>query len=235
MRPVYEGVFQRAGLARGMRYLDVGCGAGLAAQIAAQRGAIVAGIDAAEGMLAVARERVPEGDFRHGDIEELPFADHAFDLVAGFNAFQFAGNPAAALREARRVAALRAMIAIVVWGRPEGMEAALLISALKPLLPPAPRDAPGPFALSDETALRSLAQSAGLDPIEILDFDAPWHYPDLDTALRAMRAPGVSVRAAEHSGVEAVDRAHAAGFAPFRQADGSYRVGARFRCLFARP
>lgn len=75
----------------------------MAAALSATRGATVAGIDAAETMLDIARERTPTGDFRQGDLEALPFDDNTFDLVTGFNAFQFAGNPAQALQVAGRV------------------------------------------------------------------------------------------------------------------------------------
>ncbi len=44
--PVYEVVFERLKVGRGTRLLDVGCGAGLAAQLAAKRGAQVAGVGA---------------------------------------------------------------------------------------------------------------------------------------------------------------------------------------------
>jgi ubiquinone/menaquinone biosynthesis C-methylase UbiE len=43
-----------------------------------------------------------------GDLEDLPFADASFDVITGFNSYQFAANPANALREARRVARLSA-------------------------------------------------------------------------------------------------------------------------------
>src|SRR5690348_16209055 len=66
VRPVFEAVLERTRVAPGTRYLDVGCGSGMAAQIAAERGAEVAGIDAAEAMLSIARSRVPSGDFRQG-------------------------------------------------------------------------------------------------------------------------------------------------------------------------
>ena len=75
VRPVYEAVLERTRVTTGTRYLDVGCGAGMAAQIAAARGAQVSGIDAAEALLAIARRRTPTGDFRQGDLEELPFDD----------------------------------------------------------------------------------------------------------------------------------------------------------------
>jgi trans-aconitate methyltransferase len=60
VRPLYEGVFDRLGLTAGTCLLDVGCGAGLAAQLAASRGARVWGLDASAAMLEIARSRVPE-------------------------------------------------------------------------------------------------------------------------------------------------------------------------------
>jgi ubiquinone/menaquinone biosynthesis C-methylase UbiE len=232
--PAYEAAFARAQLTSTTQLLDVGCGAGLAALIATRRGARVTGIDASEALLAIARTRVPGGEFHAGDIEQLPFADARFDLVTGFNAFQYAGNPARALAEARRVSRPGGHVVVTTWGRPEGMEAAQLIAALRPMLPPAPPGAPGPFALSDETTLRTFAVESGLQVIEVFDTDAPWEYADLPTALRALKSSGVAVRAIEFSGEPAVDDAHTQALGPFRRADGSYRVNATFRSLLAR-
>jgi SAM-dependent methyltransferase len=231
----FHAVLDHAGIGPGLRHLDVGCGAGMAAALSAARGAEVAGIDAAEAMLAIARERTPGGDFRQGDIEALPWDDGSFDLVTGFNAFQFAGDPARALREAGRVTRPGGEIVIMVWGEPAGMEAASLITALRPLLPAPPPGAPGPFALSDGTALRALAVAAGLTPGAMFDVDALWTYPDEATALRGLGSAGIAVRAAELAGERAVAEAYRAALAPFRQTDGSFRIGARFRCLAARP
>ena len=89
----FHAVLAHAGAGPGTRHLDAGCGAGMAAALSATLGARVAGVDAAEGMLEIARERTPGGDFRQGDLEALPFADATFDLVTGFNAFQFASDP----------------------------------------------------------------------------------------------------------------------------------------------
>jgi SAM-dependent methyltransferase len=232
--PVYRAAFDRIGLGAGAAYLDVGCGAGLAAQTAAERGAAVSGLDAAESLLAIARTRVPSGDFRVGKLEQLPFADNRFDVVTGFNSFQYAVHPGAALVEARRVAKPGSPVVVMTWGEPEGMEAASLVAALKPLLPPPPAGAPGPFALSNEAALRSFAEAAGLKPVEIFDVDSPWVYVDLATALRGLRSSGVAARAIGHSSAEAVDDAHRQALVPFRCEDGSYIVGARFRCLVTR-
>ncbi len=230
-RPVYEAVFAKIGVRAGMTYLDAGCGAGMATQIAAAQGATVFGLDAAEPLLEIARRRVPTGDYRLGELEQLPFADATFDLVTGFNSFQYAADPKAALSEAKRVAKPGAPVVIMTWGRPEGMEAASLVAALRPLMPPPPPGAPGPFALSDETALRAFAEAAGLTPVELMDVDSPWVYADLATALRGLGSSGVAARAAANSNKTAVDEAHTAALAPFVQADGSYRVGATFRCL----
>lgn len=231
----YDAVFDACGLGAATQYCDIGCGAGMAALIASRRGAGVAGLDAAAGMLEIARSRVPAGEFHLGDLEALPFPSAAFDLVTGFNSFQYAANPVAALAEARRITKPGGRIVVMTWGNPEGMEAASLVTALKPLLPTPPPGAPGPFALSEEKALRALATEAGLEPLEVSDTACHWQYPDLDTALRGLGSSGVAVRAAENSSDEAVDAANAAALAPFRQGDGSYRIAASFRWLVAAP
>jgi SAM-dependent methyltransferase len=234
-RPVYEAVLERTAVGPGTHYLDAGCGSGLAAKIAADRGAKVAGIDAAEALLAIARSRTPNGEFEQGDLESLPFADKTFDVVTGFNSFQYAGNPVEALQEARRVSKPDGYIAIVTWGQPEGMEAASAVTALKPLLPPPPPGAPGPFALSEESALRKFASEAGLTRAEVFDVESPFIYPDEATAIRGWNSAGVAARAMENSSEQAVSEAHAKAIAPFRQSDRSYRLRATFRCLLARP
>jgi len=165
----------------------------------------------------------------------LPFDDATFDVVTGFNSFQYAANPAVALGEARRVTKAEGVIVIMTWGVPEGMQAAALVAALRPLLPPPPPGAPGPFALSDDATLRAFAASAGLTPIEVFDVDSPWAYPDETTAVRGLNSSGVSTRAMENSSEAAVSEAHREALAPFVSRTGSYRIGASFRCLLARP
>jgi len=204
---------------------------GLSAQGAAQRGAHVSGIDLSAALLAIARRRVPGAEFQVGDIEQLPFGDSCFDLVTGFNAFQYAASPARALAEARRVTRKDGLVVVMTWGRPEAMEAAQLVAALRPVLPPSPPGAPGRFVLSDETTQRAFAVESGFNVLENFDTEAPWQYADLPTALRGLKSSGVAVRAVEHSGEAAVDAAHAKALAPFRCPDGSYRINATFRCL----
>lgn len=233
-RAAYIAALERAGVGRGTRYLDAGCGAGMAARLAAERGATVSGLDAAPALLAIARERVPDGDFREGELQAMPFPDAAFDVVTGFNSFQYAADSVAALREARRVCARGGRVVAMTWGEPEGMEAASLVAALRPFLPPPPPGAAGPFALSSVPTLRAFVAAAGLDTAEIFDVETAFEYPDLATGIRGLNASGVAVRAIEHSGEEAVSEGHAKALAPFRRPDGSYRAAATFRCLMAK-
>src|SRR5579863_9941458 len=92
--PLYESVLARPELADASALLDVGCGPGLAVQTLARKIGRVAGVDATAPFIAIARRRVPQGDFRVAEMEELPHPDGAFDIVTGFNAFQYAARPA---------------------------------------------------------------------------------------------------------------------------------------------
>ena len=100
---VYGHVLDHARIGAGTRVLDCGCGAGRFARMAADRGADVAGIDAAPALVEIAASRTPSGEFRVGDLEALPWPDDTFDVVTGFSAFQFAQDNVWGLVEARRV------------------------------------------------------------------------------------------------------------------------------------
>ena len=66
-----EPLLDAAGVRSGRRLLDVGCGPGRCAAAAAARGGVPLGLDAAAGMVAAARARYPEIEFRRGDAERL--------------------------------------------------------------------------------------------------------------------------------------------------------------------
>jgi len=103
LRPVAARVVAGAGLQPGERVLDVGTGTGIAAAAARGAGRNVVGIDAAEGMLALARREAPDVTFARMDFHHLSFADASFDVVLAAHALLFADDEAAALREWRRV------------------------------------------------------------------------------------------------------------------------------------
>jgi SAM-dependent methyltransferase len=232
--PFYEAVFDALGLASGQRLLDAGCGAGLAMQLAAKRGARVTGFDASAGLLVIAAERVPDADVRQGDLEELPYPDDSFDAVTAFNSVQYAADPVAAVRELGRVAKPGAPVGLVTWGSAEQCETRVVLAAIGGLLPPPPPGAGGPFALSEPGKLEALAESAGLTPERAGDVPTPFIYADLETAVRAQLSSGPARRGIEHAGEQATRDALTASFAGSRQPDGSYRQDNSFRYLIAR-
>jgi SAM-dependent methyltransferase len=75
-RRANDALFDRGGVGPGTRLLDIACGSGYAASVAAGRGATVAGLDASEALIAIARARTPDAAFRVGDMFELSPADH---------------------------------------------------------------------------------------------------------------------------------------------------------------
>lgn len=225
--PLYERVLDETGIGPETAVLDVGCGAGRFTRIAADRGATVAGIDAAEPMVAIAGERTPGGDFRVGDMEVLPWEAGSFDTVTGFSAFQFASDAGNALREAARVARNDAQVVVAVPGPPEDSELTPFLMALQPLMPaPPPGAAPsaGPFALSEPGKVEELLREAGLTPRDAGTVDCPLEFPDEETLLLGMLAAGPAVLAIQNAGEDEVRTAALGSLAPFRSASGGYRL-----------
>ena len=78
-----------------------------------------------------------------------------FDAVTGFNSFQYAASPEAALREARRVLRPGGRLLAAVWAPPELCELAGHLAAVGRLLPPPPPGAPGPVRALGRRRARS--------------------------------------------------------------------------------
>lgn len=235
LEPAFRAGLDAVGARNGTRLLDVGCGAGLALRFAADRGADVTGLDAAPGMLAYARRRVPGAKIVQGEIQSLPFDDNAFDAVTGFNSFQYAADPGAALREAKRVTAPGGRILALVWSPKEMCELAPHLESLGALMPPPPPGAPGPFALCGRDALGEFFAGAGLEVAEIADVMCTFAYPDTATAVKALSAGGPVVRVAEHAGEEAVRLDIEAFLAKHVRPDGSYAIRNPFRYAVTTP
>ena len=134
--PAWEAVADAAGVGEATRVLDVACGSGEFCRLVASRGALASGIDASEGMIEVARRTGSHLDFRVGAMEHLPWEDGSFDVVTGFNAFQFAADFVAALAEARRVVRPGGSVAICNWGRPEDNRLFDVLRPVRELQPP---------------------------------------------------------------------------------------------------
>ena len=67
-------------------------------------------------------------------MESLPFADAAFDAVIGVNAFQFAGDPRRALREAARVIRPGGRVVASLFAAPERSQGTVAHEAMSALI-----------------------------------------------------------------------------------------------------
>jgi SAM-dependent methyltransferase len=235
LEPAFRAGLNAVGVGDGTRLLDVGCGAGLALRFAADRGADVTGLDAAPGMLEYARRRVPGADVVQGEMQSLPFPDDSFDAVTGFNSFQYAADPVAALREARRVTAPGGRILALVWSPVEMCELAPHLQSLGALMPPPPPGAPGPFALSGRDALEAFFSSAGLEVAEIDDVMCTFAYPNTAAAVSALSSAGPVVAIAERVGTEAVRLDIERFLAQHVRPDESYAIRNPFRFAVSTP
>jgi SAM-dependent methyltransferase len=110
--------------------LDVGTGTGLFAEAFSKRGLEVFGVDVNPEMLPAALQYVPEGDFRAGTAEALPYPDASFDLVFLGLVLHESDEPLVALAEARRVA--RQRVGILEWPYQDGVIGPPLAHRLNP-------------------------------------------------------------------------------------------------------
>jgi len=93
--------------------LDVGTGTAVFAEVFAKRGLSVAGIDIKNEMVNEAKRLLPEGDFRVGSAEKIPYDDGSFDLVFLGHVLHETDDTTKALSEARRVA--RKRVVVLEW------------------------------------------------------------------------------------------------------------------------
>lgn len=230
---LFQVVLVKAGIDSKTRLLDIGCGSGMFCAMAAKMGTLVSGIDASASLIAIAQERTSHGDFRVGEMEDLPYSDKSFDVVTGFNTFQYAADPLNALQQARRVARIGAQVVATAWGKPHECHAAAYIAALDSLMPPPPPGTPGPFALSEDGTLAALVKQAGLTPMYTDDVECVWEYVDLATALKGLLSSGAATKAIQASGETRVSQVVTDAIAPFKQSSGGYRLINRFRYVIA--
>lgn len=233
--PLYAKILDEAGVADGTRVLDVGCGSGRFARLAADRKAQVAGIDPAPALLEIARQRTPEGDFRVGDMQSIPFEDDSFEITTAFSSLQFAADPVLALTEMARVTESGCGIAVAIPGSPENSELTPIMGALRPLFPPPPpgTEPPDPMALSRPGVLEARFEEARLKIEGSGAVDCPIDFADEDTFVRGILAAGPAALAVQHSGGDVVTDAVLEAAAPFRNAYGGYRLENEFRYVLS--
>jgi len=148
-----EQFFQRLGITPGTLVLDVACGAGQLALIAARAGAHVVACDIATNWLEKARLRAAseglEIIFEEGDAEALPYADAQFDVVASLFGAMFAPRPELVAAELTRVCRSGGMIAMANW-TPAGFVGQMFKTISKHIAPPG---MPAPVLWGDEATV----------------------------------------------------------------------------------
>ncbi len=167
---------EAAALRSGERVLDVACGTGVVARLAAEYVGVigkVVGLDLNPGMLAVARTVAPtvgvRVEWREGSAQALPFEDEMFDVALCQQGLQFFPDRPAALREMRRVLVPGGRLALTVWRPIEHSPgfAALAEALERHVSAKAAQVMRAPFALGDGEELRALIAGVGFQDVAV--------------------------------------------------------------------
>ena len=168
-----------AGLEKGQRVLDVGCGTGVVAVTAARAGASVVGLDLTPALLARAKENADLAgvsiEFLEGDVEDIPFDDASFDAVVSQFGHMFGPRHEITIREMLRVLRPGGVIAFSTW--PPELFTGRLFKLIGGYLPAPPAGASSPVAWGDPSTVQQYLGAA----VTKLTFDR-----------RMMRLPGLS-------------------------------------------
>jgi SAM-dependent methyltransferase len=231
-RPANQLLLDQLSVGAATLYLDIACGSGLAANTAARRGASVSGLDAAATLIDIARARTPSGDFRVGDMFDLPFADDSFDVVTSFNGIWNGCDDA--LHEAHRVLAADGQIGLTFWGSYDRMGLLPYFLAIIEHSPPSHQAATVELG---ETAnvIAAMLNLTGFEvqgegTVEVVN-----EWPDVDTAVRALAAAGPSIPAIESVGYEAFRDVLRGVVTPLHDPAIGVRISSEFGWVTARP
>ena len=170
------------GIEPGAAVLDVACGTGVVARLAARatgRSGTVTGVDIGEPMLAVARCQEAEPDsapitYLEGSALDLPLADRSFDVATCHHGFQFFPDRVAAIQELRRVLRPGGRVAIACW---TGLEEMPVWSAIRDALQLHVGEEAGqmmtsPFAVS-ASELRDLLETGDFTDVAVERVELP--------------------------------------------------------------
>ena len=185
--PAAEVAVAEASPGRGERVVDVGCGTGNAALLAAERGATVTGVDPAQRLLdvgtAAAAERGLDATFVPGEAADMPLDDGAADIVLSVFGVIFAPDPAAAAAEIGRVAARPARVVLVAWvpGGPISQAVRLARDTVAEILEQPPTAPPFPWHELD--AVAGLFEPHGFSGT-MAEHKLSFHAPSIDEFMR---------------------------------------------------
>lgn len=172
-KPLADDLIASAALEPGERVLDVACGTGVVARLAAQAvgsPGSVAGLDVNPGMLAVARSATPPEtsiEWYEASAEAIPLSDEAFDVVLCQLGLQFVPDPLGALREMRRVLVEGGRLIVTAPGPTNGVFARLAEELERHVGGHAAGFVRQVFALHDAAELRAMLSDAGLRDVAV--------------------------------------------------------------------
>lgn len=180
------------GVRAGERVLDVACGTGVVASVAAGRvgdTGRVAGVDLNPAMLAEACAVDPSAaiEWIEANALEMPMMDGEFDVVVCQHGLQQMNDRIGALREMRRVLTQEGRIGICVWDRIEanpGMNA-LAVALERHVGELAAANRRAPFSLGDPSEVERLLHEAGFTSIEVRTEPGTARFPSADAFVVA--------------------------------------------------
>jgi len=204
----YVAVHQRLGIGEGDRVLDVACGAGLAMELATVRRAVCAGIDASPRLVAVARDRNPDGDIRVGDMEQLPWSGESCDVVTSFRGIW--GTTPGAIDEARRVLVPGGRVAITVWGNVSKSPGAWMLAPFLWATDDKIQHQADMVALGRPGIGEAFLAERGFEVADRFEIPFAFEFPDPQTYARGLAATGPAYESIQSIGeAEFVRRATA--------------------------
>ena len=165
--PVAEVAVAEAGLSGGETVIDVGCGTGNAALLAAEAGAHVIGIDPAARLIEIAaaeaERRDLDAEFVLGEAASLPVAAADADVILSVFGVIFAPDAKAAAAELTRVAKSDGRFVITAWV-PEGAVSSGVRMIRETMAEITGQRGDPPFPWHDEVALIELFEPLGRRP-----------------------------------------------------------------------
>src|SRR5215831_5935150 len=168
--------YEQLDIPAGCQLLDVGCGSGQLALLAARDGVNVTGVDIAPNLVERARARAQaEGlraRFEEADAEALPFEDASFDVVTSLIGAMFAPRPELVAKELLRVCVPGGTIAMANW-TPQGF-VGQMFKTISKFVPPS--GMPSSVLWGDETTVRERL-GKGLSELNLVRCHYTFSYP----------------------------------------------------------